>query len=150
MLEKQTQARGQILRSKQKANALSNSDRKRHRQVIFFLEGAGKELYLGEEKSGADAFAMIKSKFDAEVMQMKTVTEEVKKQLHFLFSFVEEVFAEGNEMLVLVTELTVNTYAAKFIARFGSEDYQKHNQELMLTERQNDMLEKIKKLNIEI
>lgn len=148
MLEKQAQARGQVLRSKQKANALSNSDRKRHRQVIFFLESAGKELYLGEEKSGTEAFGGIKSKFDAEVMQMKTVTEEVKKQLHFLFAFVEEVFAEGNEMLVLVTELTVNTYAAKFVSRFGSEDYQKHNQELMLTERQNDMLEQIKSLNI--
>ena len=148
MLEKQAQARGQILRSKQKANALSNSDRRRHRQVIFFLESAGKELYLGEEKKGTEAFGVIKSKFDAEVMQMKTVTEEVKKQLHFLFAFVEEVFAEGNEMLVLVTELTVNTYAAKFITRFGSEDYQKHNQELMLTERQNDMLEQIKNMEI--
>ena len=148
MLEKQAQARGQILRSKQKANALSNSDRRRHRQVIFFLESTGKELYLSEEKKGTEAFGVIKSKFDAEVMQMKTVTEEVKKQLHFLFAFVEEVFAEGNEMLVLVTELTVNTYAAKFITRFGSEDYQKHNQELMLTERQNDMLEQIKNMEI--
>ncbi|MBQ6887973.1 MAG: AAA family ATPase [Lachnospiraceae bacterium] len=148
MLEKQVQAREQILRSMQKANALSNSDRRKHRQVIFFLESMGKELYLGEETGGADAFAKVKSKFDAEVTKMKEVTEKVKKQLHFLFAFVEEVFAEGNEMLVLVTELTVNTYAAKFIARFGSEDYQKHNQELMLTERQNDMLEQIKNLNI--
>ena len=148
MLEKQAQARGQILRSKQKANALSNSDRRKHRQVIFFLESAGKDLYLGEEKSGTEAFAVIRSKFDTEVMQMKAVTEDVKNQLHFLFAFVEEVFAEGNEMLVLVTELTVNSYAAKFIARFGSEDYQKHNQELMLTERQNDMLEQIRNMDI--
>lgn len=148
MLEKQAQARGQILRSKQKANALSNSDRRKHRQVIFFLESAGKDLYLGEEKSGTEAFAVIKSKFDTEVMQMKAVTEDIKNQLHFLFAFVEEVFAEGNEMLVLVTELTVNSYAAKFIARFGSEDYQKHNQELMLTERQNDMLEQIRNMDI--
>ena len=148
MLEKQAQAREQILRSKQKANALSNNDRRRHRQVIFFLESVSKELYLSEEKSGMEAFGVIKAKFDTEVMQMKTVTEEVKKQLHFLFAFVEEVFAEGNEMLVLVTELTVNTFAAKFIARFGSEDYQKHNQELMLTERQNDMLEQIKNMEI--
>lgn len=148
MLEKQAQARGQILRSKQKANALSNSDRRKHRQVIFFLENVSKELYLSEEKSGTEAFAVIKSKFDTEVMQMKAVTEDVKNQLHFLFAFVEEVFAEGNEMLVLVTELTVNSYAAKFIARFGSEDYQKHNQELMLTERQNDMLEQIRNMDI--
>ncbi len=148
MLEKQTHARVQVLKSKQKANALSNSERRKHKQVIAFLEGAGRELYLGEEKSGEEAFAVIKSKFDAEVLQMKARTEQIKVQLHFLFAFVEEVFMEGNEMLVLVTELTVNTYAAKFIARFGSEDYQKHNQELMLTERQNDMMEQIKNLEI--
>ena len=51
-------------------------------------------------------------------------------------------------MLVLVTELTVGAYSAKFIARFGSEDYQKYQKELMLTERQSDMLEEIKKLDI--
>lgn len=146
LLEKQIQGREKALQSMQKANALSNSDRKKHRQVIFFLESACKELYLTEEKSGEKAFGLLKAKFDVQVAQMKERTEKVKEQLHFLFAFVEEVFAEGNEMLVLVTELTVNTYSAKFIARFGSDDYQKHNRELMLTERQNDMMEEIKSL----
>lgn len=148
LLEKQAQARAQALQARQKANALSNADRKKHRQVIFFLESVGKELYLGEEKTGEEAFLFIKARFDKAVASMKEQTELVKKQLHFLFSFVEEVFAEGNEMLVLVTELTVGAYSAKFIARFGSEDYQKYQKELMLTERQSDMLEEIKNLDI--
>lgn len=148
MLEKQAQAREQALQAMQKANSLSNADRKRHRQVIFFLESAGKELYLGEEKTGEEAFRVVKNKFDKAVASMKEQTELVKRQLHFLFAFTEEAFAEGNEMLVLVTELTAGACSARFIARFGSEDYQKYQKELMLTERQNDMQEAIKNLDI--
>ena len=148
LLEKQAQAREQALRSRQKANALSGSERKKQRQVIFFLESAGKELYLQEKMSGEEAFLFLKKRFDSQVEAMKAQTQKVKEQLHFLFLFVEEVFAEGNEMLVLVTELTVGAYSAKFIARFGSEDYQKYQKELMLSERQNDMIEQINNLEI--
>ena len=58
------------------------------------------------------------------------------------------VFKEGNEMLILITELTVNDYSAKFISMFGCEDYQKHNEELMLTERQNDLQKEIAELSL--
>ena len=34
-----------------------------------------------------------------------------------LFQFVEEVFEDGQEMLILVTELTVRYYCAKFISK---------------------------------
>ena len=136
------------LKSMQKANTLSASDRKKYKQVIAFLESAGKGLYMGEKTSGEAAFLSIKEKFDAQVAHMKEETMKVQERLHHLFAFVSEVFEEGNEMLILVTELTVNTYSAKFIARFGSEDYQKYNKELMLSERQNDMVKAIAELEL--
>ena len=51
-------------------------------------------------------------------------------------------------MLLLTTELTVNTYSSRFISRYGSEDYKKASDELMLSERQNDLLEQIKELQL--
>ncbi|MBO4290876.1 MAG: ATPase, partial [Lachnospiraceae bacterium] len=69
-------------------------------------------------------------------------------QLHHLFSFAEQAFAGGNEMLILVTELTVGKQSSAFIASFGSEDYQKHNEELMLSERQNDLKSRIAELGL--
>ena len=65
---------------------------------------------------------------------------------YHLFAFVEAVFADGNEMLILVTELTVNTFSARFITMFGCEDYQKHNEKLMLSERQNDIKDELNEL----
>ena len=51
-------------------------------------------------------------------------------------------------MLVLVTELTVNAYSARFIGTYGSEDYRKHNEELMLHERQDDIMQQITALEL--
>ena len=88
----------------------------------------------------------MKQKFDSEVAEMKMETMAVKECLHHLFAFVEAVFADGNEMLILVTELTVNTFSARFITMFGCEDYQKHNEKLMLSERQNDIKDELNEL----
>ncbi len=148
MLEKQIQGKEAALKAKQRANTLSAGERKKYRQTIAFLESAGKDLYMGEYQSGEEAFLALKERFDAKVSRMKEDTVKVQDRLHHLFSFVSEVFEEGNEMLVLVTELTVNTYSAKFIARFGSGDYQKYNKELMLSERQNDMVKAIAALEL--
>ena len=79
---------------------------------------------------------------------MKQETVRVQQELHYMFAFTEEAFEQGNEMLILVTELTVNTTSAQFIASFGSPDYNRHNQDLMLSERQNDIQAQIAQLEL--
>ena len=81
-------------------------------------------------------------------------------ELAALFGFVEEAFSQdgaggnlkisGNEMLILVTELTVDNASAQFIATFGSPEYQRHNQELMLSERSEDIKAQIAELNLTV
>ena len=51
--------------------------------------------------------------------------------------------AESNEMLVLVTELTVNTDAAKFFASFRNESYEKYNSLLMVGDRRENLRKEI-------
>ncbi|NLL79927.1 MAG: AAA family ATPase [Clostridiales bacterium] len=150
MLAGQAAGRRKLLDSLQKANSLSDTDRRKHKQVIRFLNNMQKMLYVDGEKNAAEAFAGIKNAFDTEVAQMKQETEITKAQLHHLFTFVEEAFFKdgesGNEMLILVTELTVNSFSARFIGMFGSEDYQRHNEELMLSERQSDLQKELEEL----
>ena len=114
--------------------------------MISFLEQARKGLYAGDAATAAEAFGEVKKKFESEVSEMKTETAVTKARLHGLFAFVEEAFEEGNEMLILVTELTVNTAGARFIAMFGCEDYQRHNESLRLSERQENLMREIEKL----
>lgn len=155
MLVKQAEGRKTLLENMQAANSLSDADRKKHRSVIRFLEECRKGLAVGAlvagkaVTDGVSAFAFLKEQYDACVLQLKQETAKVQQELHALFAFAEEAFAEGNEMLILVTELTVNSYSAKFIATFGSADYQRHNEELMLTERQDELWAQIAELKLD-
>ena len=51
-------------------------------------------------------------------------------------------------MLILVTELTVSSAGAGFIAAFGSPDYQRFSQDLMLSERQSQIQGQIAELKL--
>ena len=47
-----------------------------------------------------------------------------------------------------MTELTVNENSSRFIATFGCPDYQRHNEEMMLSERQGEILDQIRQLEL--
>ena len=148
LIEKQADSRRKLIESMSKAGTLSNEDKRKHRAIIRFLEEGEKKVRL-EAAADADAgFILLKAAFDKEVENMKAVNAKIKNRLHNLFEFVEFSFRDGNELLVLMTELTVNAYSARFIGMYGSEDYKKHNDELMLHERQDDILQEIAELDI--
>lgn len=148
-LEAQAEGRKRLIDSRQAAGALSDTERRKHKRILTFLEESKKELSISDVSTGEAAFNLIRTKYDSAVKSLKAYTDEVQKELHSLFVFVEKAFDEGNEMLVLVTELTVNVHSAKFIATFGSEDYKKHNSELMLSERSDDLKSQILELDYE-
>lgn len=148
----QIRNRQKIIESMTNAGTLSNEDKRRHRAVIRFLETAEKKLRLETTDdamaSSARAFALLKADFDAEVAGMKEENGKIQERLHNLFAFSEVAFMDGNEVLVLVTELTVNAYSSRFIGLYGSADYQRHNEDLMLHERQDDIMKEIEALEL--
>lgn len=131
-----------------KAGNLSDAERRKNNRMIRFMEEARKLLYQEGNLEKASAFRLVKEKFEIELAGMKQETIKIKARLEHLFGFVEDAFAEGNEMLILVTELTVNHNSARFISQFGCEAYQKHNEQMMLSERQNFLKEEIALLDL--
>lgn len=151
-----------------RAGSLSKEERRKHKRVLQFLEQARKAVVLGdsglgspvqevagrrdawygENYQGERAFALVRSRYEAAVSAMKRETERVQGELHHLFVFAQEAFGEGNEMLILVTELTVSSAGAGFIAAFGSPDYQRFSQDLMLSERQSRIQGQIAELKL--
>lgn len=66
-----------------------------------------------------------------------------------MFGFIEEVFEDGQEMLIVVTELTANYYSAKFISRYGCPEYFKHNSSLLFYERHKEIERVIEEFKLE-
>lgn len=148
LVANQVEARKKLLDSLQRAGTLSGEDKKKHRSIIRFLEDGAKKLRLQDVVTAENGFRVLKSFFDEEVAIMKKENTKIQERLHNVFAFSEEAFMDGNEMIVLVTELTVNAYSSRFIGLYGSADYQKHNEELMLHERQDEILQEITNLDL--
>ena len=65
-----------------------------------------------------------------------------------LFRFCEEVLGDGQELLILVTELTISWYGAHFISRYGCKEYFAHNKELLFYERQKEIISKLENMEL--
>lgn len=119
------------------ANSLDRDEKRKLRSVIAFLEKTGDYLTENNIKDNKTAFEYIKQSFDDEVAAMKALSEKANVRLHNLFDFTNETFSEGNEMLLLVTELTAGKVSSRYISIFGCPDYERFNSKLMLSERYN-------------
>ena len=82
------------------------------------------------------------------VQGLKAQARQAGEKLSNLFRFCEEVFPDGQELLILVTELTVSPYSAKFISRYGCKEYFAHNKELLFYERQQEILSQLEELDL--
>jgi hypothetical protein len=45
---------------------------------------------------------------------------------------------------LIVTELTANAHAAKFISRYGCDDYFEYNKELLFYDRNREIIQRLK------
>lgn len=148
VLSKQTEARKIAFEKLKAAGAISDKDKRKNKAVIKFMEAALKEISVNNEKTSFELFSIIKAIYDKNVADFKSDVSKTKEKLHNLFAFTEDVFGSGNEMLILMTELTVQAEPVKFISTYGCEDYSKHNEDMMISDRGNQILEKIADLNL--
>lgn len=119
------------------------------RSAISALEDMGVMLQEKAPTDPAAAFQLLKESFDSRTKALKKQANAAGKQLSNVFVFCEEVFGEGQELLILVTELTISYYGAHFISRYGCKEYFNHNKELLFYERQKEIITELEKLELE-
>ena len=134
-----------ILKTGKKSAAMAESEQRILRKLILHMTEEAKMLL---EVPDADAFAALKKDFDQRVKALKKDAEEVSKQMTNMFVFSESAFGEGQEIVVIASELTASKDAAAFIAKFGCKEYYRHNKELLLYERQGEIVQALKDLKL--
>jgi hypothetical protein len=128
------------------SGALSQSERIRRQKTILFLREMA--LKIGGEEDADAAFKLVKKEYNEKVKDFSEKTDAAKKKMSNMFLFSEDVFGEGQEMLIIVTELTANYNSARFISEFGCEEYFRHNKELLFYERQKEIITKMEDLGL--
>ena len=130
------------------ASTMSADNEYSCRSAMAALEDMTAMLKEKIPADGTEAFKLLKAEFDNRTKALKKQADAAGKQLSNVFLFCEEVFDEGQEMLILVTELTISYYGAHFISRYGCKEYFNHNKELLFYERQKEIIRELETLEL--
>ena len=100
--------------------------------------------------TAAGASAIMKRVFDDQKKVLKDSTDITREHMDNSLRFCEKAFGKGNEIVMLVTELTADRNCAGFISRYGCSEYFRFNKELLIYERNAEILREINALEEEL
>jgi len=151
-LQAQTDEIVRMIESGKRASTLS-PDRQYTLNSVLQILDEQKSLFNGSDLRGSDAFAVIKSDFASRTAALKEEARGAGSRLSNVFTFCETMFGmdgEGNsrEMIILVTELTLNNYSARFISRYGCDKYFAHSDQLNFHDRQKELIDELGDLDL--
>lgn len=130
------------------ASSINKEDELKYRYCIEELKKMQTIFAENNPGSAKAAFELLKKEFNSLTNKLTEQTNGVGEKLSNVFSFFEEVFGEGQEILIFITELTAGYYSSRFISRYGCEEYFKYNKDMLFYERQQEIIEKIDELSL--
>jgi len=149
LLEKQAAKLESAAQAGRRANSMSEDAARASRRAAQVMTEMAAEIRKSDAATGMQAFQIIKKRFDDENAKLKKTAAATRTRLDNMFAFCEKVFPEGQELLILVTELTLNPAAARFIGKYGCDAYFRNNKNLLFYERQTEIIRSIDELNLD-
>ena len=138
----------QLEKGKQ-ASSISKNDKYTLNAVIKVLWEIKEFIMKNGTQNGDVAFGLIRDYFNDKHADLKEMAQRTQEELSNAFKFMEKAFGDGQEMLVFVTELTINDYTTSFISHYGCQEYFKHNKELLLYDRHKEIIREIEIFDID-
>ena len=148
-LEKQAKQRREKLEKGKTSKSLSKDQQNTLNETIVLLHSLNASVIKEKPATGKDAFVLIKKQFDERTKDLRKTAEQCRRKMSNAFKYCEDVFQDGQEMLIFVTELTINYYTSSFISRYGCEDYFKHNKELLFYDRQKEIISELENMKLD-
>ena len=146
LLQAKCDAMEKAIEAGTKSSALSATDRHTMLRTVAMIEEMAQHLREADVSRGKEAFALLKADYDKRLAAHKKAVATASDTLTNAFTFLEDAFGDGQEMVIFVTELTINRNIAWFISRYGCEKYFAHNKELLFYERQKELIGEIKQI----
>ena len=97
---------------------------------------------------GEAAFERVRTEFVKETKKREEMILETTENLECAFDFMERAFGESQEMVVFITELTVNFYGAKFLSENECGRFYKYNKGLLANDRRAGILRNIEEVEM--
>ncbi|MCM1165430.1 MAG: AAA family ATPase [Lachnospiraceae bacterium] len=149
-LTRQIEAERKKIEVGRKASNMSEDSEYAVNAAIEALYKERAEMTEKRPESAEEAFALVKADFDARKRALERSVVKSGEMLSNAFKFCDGVFDKnGQELLILVTELTISPYAAHFIGQYGCKEYFEHNKGMLFFERKKEILSEIEKLGLD-
>ena len=132
------------LATERKAGLLSDEKYVAYERTLALVDRA----LRCDAAGGGVPFSRVKELFAEQVDALDARIADTSSALDSAFRFVEDAFGGGQEMLLLVTDLSVNRYGMSFINDHGCERYFAHNEDLLFYERGSDLIDRINRLDL--
>ena len=120
---------------KREAGLLSRDGQNVRLETLAVLRGWEAALRRAGAQSADGAFGLLRSQFQTLADDREAAQNTASAALEAAFDFMEQAFAESQEMVVFVTELTLSPAAHAFITENGCERYFQYNKDLLLDHR---------------
>ena len=106
-----------------------------------------REYYIRQDvlKHIKGDFDTVMDDFTEESEKLSTMEDAAGEKLNHAFDFVEDVFSDGQEMLVFVTELTITPEISSFLAENECEKYDIYNEKLMVGSNRTKLLKELER-----
>ena len=88
-------------------------------------------------------FALAKAPFDAQCEKLQSLENQGVETLEHAFTFMEQAFSDGQEMVVFVTELTITPAIAVFLSEHRIERYETYKNQLLIGTKRAEILSEI-------
>lgn len=85
-------------------------------------------------------FALAKEPFDAQCEKLQSLENQGIETLEHAFTFMEQAFSDGQEMVVFVTELTITPEIAVFLSEHRIERYETYKNQLLIGTKRAEIL----------
>ncbi|MCI9183779.1 MAG: AAA domain-containing protein [Lachnospiraceae bacterium] len=132
---------------KQQENGLlSPAELRKHQDVSLSLE---QNLQLLEEENYSTAsqvWEKIQKLFEADSDSYELLAEKTGQQLEHAFDFMEAAFANGQEMVLFVTNLNSGYFSLHFLQDYDCARYYQYNKNLLFSEEEQEIREKLNNL----
>ena len=142
VLERLITQRQNALKLAKEAGQLDKETRDLAQRELNALQDYRSRLVDGDVADEA-AFDAVKGWFGDEVALRRTLAEECSAMFDNAFRFLEETFAQGQELVMFVTEITAGYDTSWFVENFGCDAYFRHNRELLFDETQQRIRDQI-------
>lgn len=136
------------LRRERKSKSVSVKELRLEKLHLKYLEELSLTLQRDSmEGPASDAVSRIREFITPNQAERKKLAGEAGNRLEAAFDFIRDAYGE-NEMIIFVTSLTENRESAGYIGTYGSESYYKYNKELLLNDREDELVRKIRELEV--